>query len=173
MSTENIYSAPQSDVAGVVDTTNEIDAFPRKSAWLVFFLGIPTLGIYSYYWLYTRTQRMNSLPNRKLSIMIPSMLLILTFVSFVVSALGAIYKGNTVLALVSPLISIIILVLYIISTFSLRGELRNVLESSGASKPDLNGVLTFLFSSIYMQYKINQCIDERNNNPNREKIFRG
>ncbi|RYY73528.1 MAG: DUF4234 domain-containing protein [Gammaproteobacteria bacterium] len=173
MSNENIYSAPQSDVTGVVDKTNEIDTFPRKSAWLVFFLGIPTLGIYSYYWLYTRTKLANSLNTHTVSITIPTMLLILSLVSLAISGLGTVYKDNIVLSVISAVISIAVFVLYIMSAFSLRTVLRNILESSGSSKPDLNGIMVFFFSSIYMQYKINQCIDERNNNPSRETIFRG
>ncbi len=172
MSTENIYSTPQSDVTVAADKTNEIDTFPRKSAWLVFFLGIPSLGIYTYYWLYTRTKLTDSLRTHTISTTIPTILLILSIASLAISVLGAVYKGNTALAVISPIISIAVFVLYIMSAFSLRTVLRNNLESAGSSKPELNGFLVFFFSAIYMQYKINQCIDERNNNPNRETIFK-
>lgn len=172
MSNENIYSAPQSNVVGVVDKTDEVEAFPRFSAWAVFFLGIPTMGLYNAYWLYSRSKIMNRLSNHSLSTTIPMIYLGIATASFVMSILNSVvFKGSSTIAMVSGVVSLVNFVLYLITAFSLRRELEKVLESSGSSAPSLGGIMVFFFSSIYMQYKINQCIDDRNNSTERETIF--
>ncbi|HWV15758.1 MAG TPA: DUF4234 domain-containing protein [Cellvibrio sp.] len=161
MTTENIYSAPQSDVTAVLDTSNEIEIFPRISAWMVFFLMIPTLGLYYYYWLYSRTKLVNSLPNRSLSTTIPTIMFSLAILSLPISILQNVNKELVILAVVSGIISLVNLVFILITLFSFRGALQHILQSSGASDSNLSGIKTFFFGAIFLQYRINKAIDEK------------
>ncbi len=173
MNNENVYSAPQSDVTAVVDQTNEIEIFPRMSAWKVFFLAIPTVGFYSAYWLYSRSKLMNTLPNRSMSMTPVIIMLVLAGLSVPFSILSNVYKEVAIIGIISGVLSLVHLVFYLMTAFPLRRQLRSTLESSGASDSNLNGVMILFFSAIYMQFKINKCIDERNNVDvaDREKIF--
>lgn len=163
MTDENIYSAPQSDVTPEVDRTNQIEIFPRMSAWVVFLLAIPTIGFYPYYWLYSRSQLMNTLPNRTLPMTPPLIMLILAALSLLISMLSSVYKDSTIFSIISAFINVMNVIFYILTTFGLRRELQNIIRVSGVSVSQIGPIKSFFFSAIYLQYKINECIDARNN----------
>jgi hypothetical protein len=163
MTNENIYSAPQSDVAAVVDQTNEIEIFPRMSAWKVFFLAIPTIGFYPYYWLYSRSKLMNSLPDHSVSMTPATIMLALAALSVPFSILSNVYKDVTMINTISVVLSLINVGFYIVTAFALRRELQHIIQSSGVSVSQIGPLKTFFFNSIYLQYKINECVDARNN----------
>ena len=156
MTDENVYSAPQSDVSTSIDTNSEIEAFPRKSAWAVFFLAVFTLGMYVYYWLYTRTKIINTLPNRKVSLLPITAIVVLFVITFILAFFSELNKGNTALTGLLAIIRIIFSILYLVALYSVRSELMHILKVSGASNAEIGGVRTFFFGTIYLQYKINQ-----------------
>jgi len=142
------YASPSADLLDKNDN-QKIHEYKRFSAWGVFGLAIITLGIYSLYWLYSRAEKTNSLQEKQIAKHWLIGLVMTTILSFVVELLG----DSAPVAILGLVISIGYLVCYVVVAFGIRDGLKNII------KTDLNGILTFFFSSIYLQYKINEAID--------------
>lgn len=154
---ENAFEAPQ---ANLHDTSLEkpILQLERFSAWGVFGLSIITFGIYFVYWLYTRTPKANELSQEnKLSMNILYAYLALYVASFVTSFTAT--DDNTTLVMINFVLSMVNFILYILVVFGLRKVLSEVINKGSTEEIKLGGVLTFFFSVIYFQYKINEAID--------------
>ena len=152
---ENPYKTPE---AHLVQTTSDksILAFKRFSAWGVFGLTIVTLGIYPYFWMYTRTKTINSIHENVISPALVSAFLVVVALSYASS-----FFGESQQAILAGLaISLLYLVLYLVVLFKIRNRLQDIINRSSNNPYKLGTILTFFFSSIYLQYKINECIDE-------------
>ncbi len=160
MTNENIYSPPKSDVSNEHHSIYEISFFPRKSAWLVFLLTIVTCGLYTPYWVYTRTKMVTQIPNQHLSTTAATCYLCITIISILVVILLQMFAKNAGIGNISGIMNLLQIVFYIIAVFSLRSTVEVFLRNAGATEPKLNKFLTFFFCTIYMQYKINKCLDE-------------
>lgn len=142
--TVNPYQAPESNLDRIAPTS-KAGNFKRFSAWGVFGLTVITLGIYYIYWLYTRATIANSIHDNKISPTLLKVFIGLAIASFVTSFVDP-----------SPLVAIINLsyfVVFLICLFKLKKRLEDILAKN------LSPVLTFFFSAIYLQYKINETID--------------
>jgi hypothetical protein len=148
----NIYQTPQSDLA--VQGTGGVENFKRFSAWGVFGLSIVTLGIYQIYWLYNRTMTLNSFHENKIQMAWNYVLVCSLIATFVVAGLEGMYPDEPQVVTLSSLVNIAYLVSYLVVLFKLRNRLAEVMGVP------LNGVYTFFANAIYLQYKINQNIDE-------------
>ena len=149
---ENPYAAPQSQVIEN-DGEGSITHFERFSAWGVFGLSFITLGIYSIYWMYSRTKVLNEITDDP----IPE--------SFTNAVLG-LYVGNWILSFadgamdsvalsgLSSLVSLASGILGIIWIFKMKNRVEPFARNFSFS-----GLLTFFFGAIYVQYKINEAID--------------
>lgn len=165
-SVSNPYSAPDADLAvkssgSGIDSIKEI---PRFTAWAVFGLSLITFGIYSYYWLYSRTTQLNNMsaPENRVASWLPITAVSLIAVSWILSfapLASADLATSTAFSGISAIISIVYIVFYIMWIFAFRKALHAL---SGANKGDmfwLGGIMTFFFNTIYFQYKINQIHD--------------
>ncbi len=56
---------------------------------------------------------------------------------------------------------LVYLTTYIAVVFSLRNSLKEMMREGSGHDWELIGVLTFFFSAIYFQYKINEYFDTR------------
>ena len=148
----NPYRTPESDV-DVVDLDNRIKNFERFSAWWVFGLTIITLGIYPIYWLYTRSNTVNSLRKKKISSVLLVSLVVFTIGSFI-SEVFEPTGGEGLLMAIYAAVNIIYVVLYLIVLFKLRNRLNEIV------KDNINPILTFFLSAIYLQYAVNRCLDK-------------
>lgn len=168
---DNPYSAPDADLA-VENSDSGVAAvkqFPRFTAWAVFGLSIITLGIYSYYWLYTRTTQLNNLsaPENKIASWLPTTTIIVVILYWIMNFAPLMMGGAMadpsmamMIGIVSLVISIAYLVFYLMWIFGFRNRLNML---SGVNKGEafwLGGVMTFFFNVIYFQYKINQMHDQ-------------
>lgn len=151
-SSVNPYCAPQSDLT-TKTLTNNAGKFKRFSAWGVFGLTIITLGIYPIYWIYTRSNIANSINDNKIPPILLKVFIALTVASFI---FGVIESRE--LAALAGVLNIAYFVVYLISLFKLKISLEEVLVQN--SSP----VLTFFGNAIYLQYKINQAIDNASAN---------
>ena len=156
---ENAFEAPKANLSET-NTTKPILEMERFSAWGVFFLSVVTFGIYFLYWLITRAQKINTLStgekaNLTMLYAYAGLYVISTAISFIAN------PEDTTMAIVSGGISLINLVIYIIGIFSVRRAIRDVINAGGQENVHLGGVLTFFFSAIYFQYKINEAIDNQ------------
>lgn len=156
--TENAFEAPKANLTEV-SSDKPILEMKRFSAWGVFFLSIVTFGIYYIYWLISRGNQINKIS--KGSQVKMNMLYI--YLAFYIGSiiLSAVAGEDTTLDLASSLLSLIGAVFYIIGAFSFRRVIEEV-ASVGSNEPvKLGGILTFFFSSLYFQYKINEAIDNQ------------
>lgn len=152
---DNPYKTPE---AYLVQSTNDksILEFRRFTAWGVFGLTIITFGIYPYYWMYSRAKTINSLHDDKIPMVLPISLLGVVFLSYASS-----FFGESAEAIYASLaITLIYLVLYLVVLFKIRNRLQDIIDRSANKQYKLGIIMTFFFYAIYLQYKINECIDE-------------
>lgn len=167
MSDNNPYSAPDADLA-VKNTGSgvaKVKEFPRFTTWAVVGLSIITLGIYTFYWLYSRTKILNRLlPENKIAGWLPIAAIVTLIAYYVVSiAVPFLASASPELAAglggLSLIVNIAYIVFYLMWVFGFRSRLNQL---SGSNKGDifwLGGILTFFINVYYFQYKINQMHD--------------
>lgn len=145
----NPYRAPESDVS-LVDPDAGIKNFERFSAWGVFGLSLITLGIYPIYWLYTRSKTLNSFHSNKISPILLSLFIVFVIASFF-SGLFEPTEETIIISL--AVINVIYTILYLMVLFKLRNRLNELVIDN------INPVITFFGSAIYLQYALNKCLD--------------
>jgi hypothetical protein len=154
---DNPYSPPKSDVE-IVNTSNPMHLFKRFSAWWVFLLTIVTFGIYPVYWLYSRSQVIGSVHRRQIS----EVVVWGTILVFIPSTVLSYMPENTIpnQEIFSLLSTLVYLILYLWWLFAVRNRLLEMVRESGDPKYRLSPIMTFFFYCIYLQYKINEQIDQ-------------
>ncbi|WP_226704524.1 DUF4234 domain-containing protein [Microbulbifer elongatus] len=148
----NPYEAPSSDLA--VATNDQISSnFDRFSAWWVFLLTIFTFGIYPVYWVYTRAQTVNRIQDNQIA---PAWIY-LTVIFFALTIVVEFIAPEKVeLAII---VNIAYFVALLTTLFKIKNRLQKMMSETTGSNYTLGPVLTFFFHSIYLQYKINEFID--------------
>ncbi len=152
---ENPYKAPDAQLTKTGNDSS-ILKFSRFSAWGVFGLTIITLGIYPIYWMYTRATIVNSLHEKKISSALLNSLVVVTILSFLSNFIS---ESGMALLLAGAVVSIVYLVIYLMVLFKIRNRLQDIINRSSKTEHVLGTGFTFFFFTIYLQYKINQCID--------------
>lgn len=162
---ENPYSAPEADLETPV-AAHDLSVFPRFTTWAVFGLSIITLGLYSLYWIYDRSKKLNSITEDKISHGFMTATLVVYLASYVLSFAPLIMGfGSEMLAILEPLLSLASFVMMIVWVFMFRNRLNTITQSEG--KPTWCGpILTFFFQVLYLNYKINQHLDLQQANQN-------
>lgn len=152
--TTNIYKAPESDLS-VNSSSDGVQNFSRFTAWGVFGLSIITFGIYPIYWLYSRAQVLNGFHERKISNGLLMTLLVVVITSFLIGFAQGFSEELGFIDALAGLLNLAYFILYLVVLFGFRNRMINVLNTS------LNPVFTFFGNVIYLQYKINQAIDNQ------------
>lgn len=153
----NPYQAPAAEV--VESTKGGLEGIvPRFSAWGVFGLNLITLLLYGYYWLYSRTRRINEHVDNPIG------------QGFMVTTLALCSVGwlSNFVVRIDPEMGAMMSVagfpggiMALVWSFKLRNRLHQI---QGLNKHDqfwAGSVLTFFFTMLYLQYKINQSIDSK------------
>lgn len=155
---DNPYSPPQSDVE-VINTSNTINNFKRFSAWWVFLLTAVTFGIYTVYWLYSRSLTINNVHHRRITDTV-IWGAILTFIVYTALSLipEEMIPYQTIVVLVFTLAYMVFFLWWI---FTVRNRLLDMIREDGNPDFKLNPAMTFFFQNIYLQYKINELIDQQ------------
>jgi len=151
---ENPYETPSSDII----TNNpalSMQGFTRFSAWGVFGLSIITLGIYPIYWMYTRARVVNNIHENTISDALLYSIIVITILSFGI----AFFEETDIIIMINGIITLIYVVLTITLIFKIRNRLQDIMNGGNLSYY-LSPVLTFFFTSLYLQYKINQYFDD-------------
>ncbi len=157
--TQNAFEAPKADLSTPA-TSNPILEMKRFTAWGVFGLSMITLGLYYLYWLFTRTKQINLLSKvAKVNVVALYVYIAATLISNV--GQFALNQEALVGSIFTFVISIASLVAYIMTVFSARKALQEVINEGSQEAVKLGGILTFFFSAIYFQYKINEAIDNQ------------
>ena len=138
----------------------------RFSAWFVFGLSIITIGIYPIYWMYTRAKIINSLHENKISSTLLTSLIIVTVLSYGLDFFGSDndLESEISIDIVGLFIGLVYLILYLVVLFKIRNRLQIIINRTSNQSYELGSVFTFFFFVIYLQYKINQSIDELHEN---------
>jgi len=157
--TENAFEAPKADLSAPVTDTPILE-MQRFSAWGVLGLSIITLSLYFFYWMYTRFSKINTLSETAKANMIA------LYVYFGVSVVSnicqyALDPTNFVVSIVIMVAGLFGLISYVMAIFSARKALSEVINKGSQEEVKLGGILTFFFSAIYFQYKINEAIDNQ------------
>lgn len=151
----NIYEAPEAELTQQNTSGNKpILNFDRFSAWGVFFLSLITLGIYSIYWLVSRTNKANALAKHQVNQNLVYGYIALYVINFAVAF-------TSIPEVFSSIISIITFIVGLVFIFSLRTSLKELINEGSNEPVHLSGILTFFFYAIYFQYKINEAIDNQ------------
>lgn len=156
----NPYSAPEASLDRPQESQN-LAGLKRFSTWGVLGLCIITLGIYSLYWLYSRTNQINNLTDNKIGNNFVIVASILYIASTVVAYLPFFGVLNSTLIMVSPFVSIGSMVIFYVWIYKLRNRLNQVTNSAG-QVTWCGPILTFFLTIFYLNYKINQNIDIQN-----------
>ena len=156
---EDPYTPPQSDLDRKKSGPDAIAEFPRFSAWAVFGLLIITLGIYSVYWLYSRTNILNRITSQPIPSSFTSFVLVGYVMVFAIAFASGMSPDDESLAIVSTLLSFIINISMLVWFFKIKNRINDLTATSRGDALWIGPILTFLFNTIYLQYKINQIID--------------
>lgn len=148
------YTTPDSDLYAV-EGSHKITNFKRFSAWGVFGLGIITFGMYPIYWLYTRSKTLNSFSENGISAVLLNILILFVVVSFSSGVLSGFMPENSIIAAANGILTLPYMILYLVVLYKLRNRLNDITESK------IGPIITFFGSSIYLQYKINEEIDNQ------------
>jgi len=161
MSNQNPYAAPQADVE-LPSSGNAIEiikSLPRFTTWAVVGLSIITMGVYSIYWLYNRTKKLNAgLPDDK---KISKGIVIGALISYIIYMIFSIVAPMVMpeLAAIGGLFAILYFVLFIIWIYKFRGAINTLIATRDRKKGWIGPILTFFINIYYFQYKINQIHD--------------
>ena len=151
-----MYKTPDSDLNTF---SGDIDSFERFSAWGVFGLSVITFGVYVMYWFLSRTKVLNGFYQNK----IPDGVVYGALISYVVYFVGSLvpqsFYTNDLFVSLFAVISLVYLILYLVWVFKFRSRLLEIAQGNGHPEFRINPALTFFFQSLYLQYKINQYID--------------
>lgn len=170
MSEHNPFTPPESDLRPSRKGQQFIQEFPRLPTMLFVGLGLLTLGLYIYAWIYTRNAMMNRcVPEGK---RIPSWLsnstVALGVITFCMSALGmllpesSIGKGMIEAQSIFAMVSFFVTMIWF---FTFRGLLNALAGAQPGQKLWINGIILVLFTAYYLQYKINQIHEQNDMQP--------
>lgn len=159
-SISNPYAAPSAELNTPLNSNN-LKQLPRFSAWWVLLLSIVTIGIYPLWWLYSRASTLNQIQSRPIAIELVYVLAVLLVGSFVLGFVAGF--SDTSYALIENTISIAYWVIYLIVAYSIRSRLHDMFQKEGHNGK-IGPILTFFFSTLYLQYKINEAIDVTSSN---------
>lgn len=155
----NPYQTPESDVSAVQVPNKQVIKFKRFSAWWVFLLTTLTSGLYGMYWVYSRTNEVNQYHEKKIS-----KFLLFLFLGSFLTMMGTIpFANNEQLIMVCAAATIAYMVLYVIVIFKIRNRLKDIISDTASWQYDVSIFLTFIFWATYLQFKINQLVDECGN----------
>lgn len=152
--TTNIYKAPESDLS-VNSSSDGVQNFSRFTAWGVFGLSIITFGIYPIYWLYSRAQVLNGFHERKIANGLLISLLAVVIGSFLIGFVQEAIEEFGIVDYLAIIINLLYMILYLVVLFGFRNRLSTILDTN------LNAFYTLFGNVIYLQYKINQAIDNQ------------
>ncbi|MDH3760619.1 MAG: DUF4234 domain-containing protein [Gammaproteobacteria bacterium] len=157
----NPYRTPDAELVKIADASSALK-LGRFSAWAVFGLTVITLGIYPLYWMYTHAITINTLHENKISTALLVSLVIATLLSFASNFMD---QTQPEIIIAGGVIGIVYMVLYLVVLFKIRNRLQDILSQACGGSFRVGPVLTFFFFVIYLQYKINQCIDMISSTP--------
>ena len=147
-------NSPYPETSPFVDLNN----FRVQNIWLILFLTVITLGIYALFWLRRQNQAMAILrPDLKLTPLFGNIALAVAFVSAGLDVANLISNAHG-LDTASNSLDRGFNILYLVLTFQTRNGFNLLLRAQKGDNRWFSGLWTFLFGVMYLQYKLNKCI---------------
>ena len=140
--------------------SNPMQRLPRFSAWGVFGLSIISLGLYYTYWLFTRTQIINQVQGQQIPMGLPHTVIGLLMVNLIFSLMSGANPDNADYQQLASISGLCFNLGNLFWVFTIRQRIHRMTKAGEQSLFWLNGIFTFLFQVLYLQYKINEYIDE-------------
>ena len=133
---------------------------PKMNVFLMFILTIVTYGIYYPVWCLRRMQWINSLSsNRKLGYGLPTFILVAycisAFILLLVLVTEDVYLVD-ILDMFDWLLSLAGIIVLLVIAFKIRRILLEHFNENLGLGINISGALTFLFTFLYLQYKMNR-----------------
>lgn len=161
------YKSPVAEV-DMVQAGSKFTSMPRLHTLIAFIFLVASFGLYAPYWLITRASRFNVIyPIGSVSMQFTFIVCALFLASFamdlidIVTGLGGRELGLTVkYSTLYLTLSIAGSVAMLVWVFYFRHKLNNYLIAEVNSFSTIGGFLTFFFGIIYLNFKINQTIDD-------------
>lgn len=151
---ENAFEAPKADLSTPF-TDNPILGMKRFSAWGVFGLSIVTFGLYLIYWMFTRVNNVNRISK------VAKASIIAVYIYLGASIISNVVLYGFMLVNVSLALSLISLISFYVAIYSLRRALTEMINQGTENKVTIGPIKTFFFNVLYIQYKINEAIDNQ------------
>ncbi len=160
MTEVNPYQTPEMPLIDISMENGE-KHFSFFTAWAVFGLQIITFGYYFFYWLITRTIIVNKIHRNPIEPVWPILVLLL---QLGLTAISIFTPGDYFAIELLIAIQVMYYILYLIALYKLHFRLNDIINQGSQQRLELNGILTFFFSCIYLQYKINEYVEYLNIN---------
>jgi hypothetical protein len=164
MSENNPFTPPESDLRPPSKGHQFIQEFPRLPTPLFIGLGLMTLGLYVYAWIYTRNAMINRCvpDDKKIPEWLSNSAVALGVISFSMSAIGMMFPGTEIgIAMIDAqgIFALVSFAMTMVWLFTFRALLNQLTGAYPGKRLWTNGVLLVLFSVYYLQFKINQIHD--------------
>jgi len=142
------------------------ERFKRISWPMILFLNIITVGIYPFFWFlrreraFNRLESKNKLSKKFLIFLIVAVFsqLVLGFVSGVYDSLDSPARADLIMN-IGDVVGWVAVILLTVVSFHTRKILIDHTEVMG-QPIKINRFWTFLFNNLYLQYKLNDLIDD-------------
>lgn len=165
MDDQNIYAAPKSDLTPEANSNDEalIQSLKHQSTFRFLILTIVTIGIYTAHYNIRQTRVLNEYldDKNKISNIFVYVTLVIYYVSVALLSLYFFVDETTADGMTSifDLVSAICLLVW---AFKARNSMNILLKVRPGQKQWLHGFWTFIFQSLYFNYKVNKL---SGNNP--------
>jgi len=151
---------PDPDSANGDPTSGPMQSLPRIPTLTIVAYSILSLGLYGTYWLYTRTQIINQVHDKKISMNVPHTVIGLLLINLIFSIMSGTNTDNMEYRELASLSGLCFSLGNVFWVFLLRNRIHRITLAGEKSLFWLNGIFTFLFQVFYLQYKINEYIDD-------------
>ena len=164
MSENNPFTPPESDLRPPRKGYQFIQEFPRLPTLLFMGLGLLTLGLYVYAWIYTRNAMINRCvpDDKRIPDWLSNSAVALGVISFSMSGLGMLFPGTSIgIAMINAqgIFALVSFAMTMVWLFTFRALLNQLTGTYPGKRLWTNGILLVLFSVYYLQYKLNQIHD--------------
>ena len=129
----------------------------RNPTILFIIFSVITLGIYQWFWIFSRKNSLNKIAGSKINESLPVIFVIISILSVFLQGYGETQYDESTIAAGNGL-SFISLVLMIVIAFQMKKVLKEFSDNN-EMKISYNGFFTFLFNFWYINYKLNENID--------------
>jgi len=152
-------ASPNSSSDNNASPSGPMQRLPRVPTLTIVAYSILSLGLYGTYWLYTRTQIINQVHDKKIPMAVPHAIIGLLLINFIFSIMSGSNPENMEYRELVTISGLCFSLGNLYWIFLLRNRIHRITLAGERSLFWLNGIFTFLLQVLYLQYKINEYID--------------